>query len=585
VVESSSNAARQRWRDHVQAAGATGGRRLVVGVAASFTAQPVEPFLGAELLNTVDHPVIRFAGHNQIHQACLAPADVFGDLPDRLVLLWRLEDVFEADLLAGIVGDADAAQRVIDGVQQLVALVAQCAERTRLPIVVSVPPTPHGFGIDPLDVTSSIAIGTIHARACEIVVEQLSAIESVRLIDHRRLVEYVGLDAAHDARGTLLYRQPYRSAFCQLLGEEVARVLVSFEQAPPKVIVLDADDTLWGGLVGEDGVSGIAIGSDFPGNAYQSFQLALRRLAERGVLLAVCSKNDADDVMAVFRERSEMVLRLDDIAAWRVNWDAKSINVASIADELNVGLDSLVFVDDSDYELAEVGTALPEVRCVRVPDEVAELPDLLAGTGWFRSMRTSEEDTRRTRMVHQERARDASRGAMSQEEFLESLRLRVTFIAAGPQHVGRVTQLVNKTNQFNLTTRRRAESEVAALIESADHRVFVLDVEDRFGGYGLVGVAIAAGVGTDEWELDTLLMSCRVLRRGVETAFLAGIARDARASGARRLLGRYEPTAKNAQVAELYPQHGFVAQDDGTFVLDVNTGVARPGHIELSFDA
>jgi FkbH-like protein len=200
-------------------------------------------------------------------------------------------------------------------------------------------------------------------------------------------------------------------------------------------------------------------------------------------------------------------------------------------------------------------------------------------------MRTSEEDTHRTRMVHQERARDASRAAMSPEAFLDSLGLRVGFIAAGPQHVGRVTQLINKTNQFNLTTHRRTEGEVAAMIASDDHRVFVIDVEDRFGGYGLVGVAIAAGVGTDRWELDTLLMSCRVLRRGVETAFLAALASEARNSGARTLVGRYAPTAKNAQVRELYPDHGFVPEGDGAFSLDLSAGVAPPAHIELRVDA
>jgi FkbH-like protein len=576
--------ARRQWAQRQRPADGN-ATPLLVGVAASFTAHPLEPFLGVELLSGTSDPAIVFADHNQLHQTCLDPTSTFGVQPDRLVLLWRLEDVFEADLLGAVVGDADAGKRLLDSVGQLVSLMAQCAEREHVPMVVGIPPTPAGLALDPLDTASSTLVGDLHARAVALVIEALSAVDAIRLVDHRRIVEQIGTAGAHDERGSLLYRQPYRPPLSYLLGIEVAKGILSFDRPPPKAVVVDADNTLWSGIIGEDGISGIGIGGAYPGNAFSAFQLALQRLARRGVLLALCSKNNPAEVDAVFADRAEMVLRPEDFASIRVNWEPKSANIASIAAELNIGLDSVVFIDDSEYELAEVRAALPEVRCLRVPEELAELPDLLASTGWFRYQRVSAEDSQRTLMMRQERERDVARTAISPEEFLASLDLRVTFTSAGPEHVGRVTQLINKTNQFNLTTRRRTEAEVSALIGAGDARTFVVEVDDRFGSYGLVGVAIATGVGSSSWELDTLLMSCRVLGRGVETAFLAAIVSAARAAGATTLVGRFVPTAKNEQVRNLYRDHGFRAEGADTFVLALTDSIAVPRHIRLATDA
>ena len=175
------------------------------------------------------------------------------------------------------------------------------------------------------------------------------------------------------------------------------------------MIVLDCDNTLWGGIVGEEGADGVSIGDGFPGNAFVAFQLELRRLSNRGVLLAICSKNNPDDVHEVFATRREMVLRDDDIAAWRVNWEPKSDNIAAHRRELNLGLDSFVFIDDSDFELAEVAAAPPEIRCLKVPDDPDDLPGLLATSGLVRSMLVSDEDRNRTAMIQQEGRRDAAR--------------------------------------------------------------------------------------------------------------------------------------------------------------------------------
>ena len=581
--------ARATWRAHLAARSgeASGGHGLRVAVAASFTPEPLEPYIGTALLgHGVVRPSVVFADYNQLHQVCLDPTAALGSRPDRLVLLWRIEDVFERDLVDALSSDADATRRLVDGVAELTDLVVACARREHLPIVFGVPPTPHGLGLDPYDPSSSVALGRLHQRLCALVTDAVDGVDGIRLVDHRRLVEEVGGERAHDLRGMLLYRQPYRTAMVETLGRAVGAAVASFDHVPPKVIVLDCDNTLWGGIVGEDGADGIAIGGTFPGNAFQLFQLALQRLARQGVLLAVCSKNDADDVATVFRSRTEMVLRPDDIATWRVNWQPKSENIRSIAAELNLAVDSFVFVDDSDFELAEVTTALPGVRTLRVPDETAELPDLLAASGLFRGRRVTAEDVSRTAMVQDEQRRARVEREVSAEEFLASLGLRVEFVAAGQEHVVRVAQLVNKTNQFNLTTRRRTEAEIADLVSSDDHHVFAISVDDRFGSYGLVGAVIVDATDPSVWELDTFLMSCRVLRRGVESALLAAVASRARRATATRLVGCFVATAKNGQVEGFYVDHGFTAIGQGRFVLDLaDAALAPPAHIDLVGDA
>jgi FkbH-like protein len=346
------------------------------------------------------------------------------------------------------------------------------------------------------------------------------------------------------------------------------------------VIALDCDNTLWGGVVGEEGVGGIELGSAFPGSGFLEFQKVLKSLKERGVLLAIASKNNPQEVDDVFTQHDDMVLRKEDIAVWRVNWNPKSQSLREIAAEINIGLDSLVMIDDSHFELAEISNNAPEVRLLQVPEETGLLPDLIASSGLFRDMTVSAEDLARTDMIRQEAVRRNAAAAMSREEFLASLELALDYIDVGENHVGRVAQLTNKTNQFNLTTIRRTEAEIRALVASDSHLVRAIRVADKFGDYGLVGVAILE-TGGDEWRIDTFLMSCRVLSRGIETAFLAALAKEASDRGAKALVGRYVPTPKNPLVADLYPRHGFTEIGDGEFRADIPDITPSPEHVRV----
>ncbi|WP_051406805.1 HAD family hydrolase [Nocardia sp. CNY236] len=554
---------------------------LRVGVSASFTAQPLETFLGAGLLDAGEEPAFAFADHNRIHQVCFDPDNTLGSV-DLAVLLWRIEDMFTA-ALHRLLAEADnaAADSIVADSAHLGHVVGAFARTFHHPVLVGTPPTIAPLGLDLVDSSVTVDLDRVRAAACAAFLDAL-ADSPARIVDLAAWERSLGLAHVHDPVKWITYRQPYTTRFWAVVGSHLTDAIVREKSPPPKCLVLDADNTLWGGVVGEVGLAGIELSSTFPGIAFQEFQWVLKRLHNRGVLLAVASKNTIDDVLDVFRHHDEMVLSPDDIAAWRVNWSPKSQNIREIAGELNVGEDALVLIDDSESELGEVRACLPRVRCLHVPEEIAELPLLLPTSGLFRNLRVSTEDRQRATMLRSERARKGATAGMTHEQFLASLELTVSYFAVEDQHVGRVTQLINKTNQFNLTTIRRTESDLRALIASGNHLVRGIRVSDRFGDYGLVGVVVLRRVDSSTWDIDTLLLSCRVLGRGLETAFIARIAADAGAAGAHRITARYIPTAKNTVVADLYPRHGFIDRGSGRFDATISAVSPVPPHITIT---
>jgi FkbH-like protein len=376
-----------------------------------------------------------------------------------------------------------------------------------------------------------------------------------------------------------LYHQPYSSQFWIEIGEASSAVIASGYRPTPKCVVLDCDNTLWGGIIGEDGLGGIELNDTFPGSAFRVFQKRLVQLRAAGIMLAIASKNDISIVEEVFASHGEMILGKDDISCWKVNWLPKSENIREIASELNIGLDSLVFVDDSSFELAEVEMALPEVSLLQVPDELSELPSVIADSGLFRHISVSDEDRERTQMMLAESSRKKVQSTLSGEAFLQSLELEVEVFSLREEHIARVAQLTNKTNQFNLTTVRRSESEIAALMESEVFEVRAVRVADRFGDYGVVGVAVIERM-KDGWLIDSFLLSCRVLGRGVESAFLSALVEEAKSDGIELVEGRYNPTVKNGQVATFYQDHGFLIKD-GVFENLYSGELTVPTHVAL----
>ncbi len=574
-----------RWRELVAVPTHPDARQVLI--VASHTANPLEVPIGIGLTDCDGmSPSVSFADYNQLFQVCLDPGAHGADRADDIVLLWRIEDVFERDFHAWTNLDDLALGRLLDGANSLGQAVAGLATSVPGRVTVGDAPVPVGFGLDHHDGTELTELASLQqlmnqafeAGLADGLTQGSVVVERARV---SALQLALGSLHAFDRRTWLMYRQPYTDAFNHTLGGEIVRSLTSRTRVPPKVLVLDCDDTLWAGLAANDGIGNLKCSDAFPGLAHREFQMAAKRLRSRGVLLAIASKNDRPVVDQAFIEVDGMVLAPDDISGWKVSWGPKPQAVAELAHEFNLGIDSFVFVDDSDYEIGAMRSQLAEIVSLQVPEDIEALPDLLAESGLFRAMRVTADDRERTARMIAESDRGAASTAMSHAEFLTSLELRVEVTEVGASELGRVTQLINKTNQFNLTTIRRDQAQMGALVARDDAAVFAASVEDRFGEYGLVGVIIATQQPDASWYLDTVLMSCRVLGRGVETALLAGAIGELRQRQPGAVTARYVATERNALVADLLPRHGFVPDGD-QFVLAADSIIAVPAHLTLT---
>ncbi len=393
-----------------------------------------------------------------------------------------------------------------------------------------------------------------------------SATAGVHLLDIARQVQRDGLSRWYDLSRWLQAKMEIAPSATPMFGELVARVIAAQRGLSRKCLVLDLDNTLWGGVIGDDGIGGIVLGEgSAAGEAHLALQRYARQLGERGVILAVCSKNDPAIAEAAFRDHPEMVLRPPDIAVFIANWEDKAVNLKRIASRLNIGVDSLVFVDDNPAERDRVRQALPGVAVPELPGDVAGYVGCLADAGYFEAIAFTTEDRQRGEQYAANAAREAlleASGGM--DEYLRSLGMVLDHAPFQDVDQARVTQLINKTNQFNPTTRRYTQKEVSAVSTSPVCLTLQLRLADRFGDNGLVSALILQPVEgrADQLEMDTWVMSCRVFGRQLEHEALNLVVEAARSRGVTSLRADYLPTAKNGVVGDLYPRLGFRAAEE-----------------------
>jgi len=571
--------AKRAWREHLARRG-DAAPALRVGLAASFTADTLAPFVGAALLAGGMDAELKIGPYNQLFQTCLDPQGNLGGPTDVIVLLWRLEDLLLDEIGGFMAGDAEALSRASAKLSSLAGMIRQLRGGFKGMVVAGVPPYPTGAAGNLLALDNAGGLGGLHRKLAGEFVDEIGRIEGVSLVDLDALQRQVGIAAAFDARKWYLYRQPFSDAFLHVAGQQIGRIVLASRRAAKKCVVLDADNTLWGGIVGEDGIDGIQIGDEFPGSAYRDFHKFLLGLRSRGTFLAVASKNNEADVWEVFDKHSGMVLKREHLSAWQINWLPKAENIPLIAESLNIGTDGLVFIDDNPMEIAYMRDARPEVTSILLPPDPADILAAMQELTLFDQLEITDEDRKRADMMRQERDREAFGAQISHTDFLKALNLKVDLFRAKTEDLGRVTQLINKTNQYNLTTIRRTLDEVRALADSDDWRLYAFRVTDKFGEYGLVGVIIIE-VSSDRrrWTIDSLMMSCRVLGRGVEQALVGGLAADARAEGAVEFVGSYIPTAKNAICKSFLPDQGFTQTGEQEWRLDLADAPAIPAHI------
>ena len=390
-------------------------------------------------------------------------------------------------------------------------------------------------------------------------IEEIATDINAIVLDVDRIAGLVGKSVWSNRSQWYMAKLPFALDLTPLYADHVARLLGAIRGKTRKCLVLDLDNTCWGGIIGDDGVEGIRIGQgSTEGEAFlaiQHFALDLRR---RGIVLAVCSKNEEANALLPFQGHDEMALARDDIAVFVANWDDKATNLKRIAETLNIGTDALLFLDDNPAERARVRQMLPEVAVPEVDDDPAHYPLAVAHSGWFETIALTADDAQRADQYRANAVRaSAAQTLGSLDEYLNSLEMTASLRPFDEAGRARITQLINKSNQFNLTTRRYTEAEIAAV--EADPNAFTLQIRlaDKFGDNGMIAVVIMRREGTDTWVCDTWLMSCRVLGRRMEEATMQAIVEGARAAGIERLIGRYIPTPKNAMVSAHFGKLGF----------------------------
>lgn len=541
-----------------------------VGILSSFTIDMVHDPLIAHGLTEGLAVDIYQAGYDQYHQEILSPdSGLYRYEPDAILLAvderrWAPE-VYDNYLTEGIDQHTELAEMVVSRVRDLITTLRQHCNAPVLLHALSYPRHP-SLGI--LDSTSESGQRQLIARINDGLAELARDAGAIYLVDVDAIVQTIGYASWYDSRLDFFARSPIaRSAF-DALARYYLRYLRALSGYSRKCLIVDLDNTLWGGIVGEDGIMGVQVGSEYPGNAFVAFQQAVRALRDRGVVLAIASKNNPADAEAVFTENPGMALTLDDFSAREIHWEPKSLSISRIAEKLNLGLRHMVFVDDNPAECAEVEQALPAVTVIRLPAQPEKMVDTLLADGLFDALQFSNEDARRAELYRQRDAAEKLRTeAGSLEDYYRSLEMKLHLTNVTADNLARASQMTQKTTQFNTTTRIYTEAELDTLRNDTQWKTLTMRVVDKFGDNGIVGLMLAKCDG-DYYDIDTMLMSCRVINRGVETAMLRWLADLGRKEGARAIGGWILPTKRNVPVRDLFERHQFeIVQKRGDDVL------------------
>lgn len=525
----------------------------------SFTFDPLLPALQLQAVRAGIGMQIYTGPFGQFEQELIDPASGLATFkPDVVILTLRLQDMC-AELYDGFAAltEADVSRLIDDWIERLGTALSAYRDRAGGHILIQNYDAPADWSLGIADGSAVVSQRGAIGRANAALNSLAESMTNVRVMDYDALVSRHGRAGWTDPRLAAFARIPIAPRHYWSYAGFIVRHLRPLYGLSKKVLVLDADNTLWGGVVGDVGRDGIALGNDYPGNAHVAFQQRVLDLHHRGVILCIASKNEAGAVEDVLKNHAGMVLGPDHIAALRVNWEPKPDNLRLLAEELNLGLDSFVFMDDSPVECEMMRTALPEVMTIHLPAEPAAHAGVIAALDCFDQWSLSAEDRGRGKLykAEAERSREKST-AVDLPTFYRGLEMKVSFSIDAPGDVVRAAQMTQRTNQFNMHTTRCTEDDIRAFMAAGDSRVITLALADRFGDNGIVGLAVVR-VAAEAWTLRLFLMSCRVLGRTVEQGFVAWIGQQARAAGAARLVGEFAPTAKNKPFAGFYESCGF----------------------------
>jgi FkbH-like protein len=533
-----------------------------IALLSSFTIDPLGVYLDIDCRLNGLFPEIYVAPFNRYHEEVLnKESGLYKSQPDVVLFFVRveslLEDTFRVNYPKMSIEHIHAElDRIINDIKQHLTLMIQQSEAL---VIFSnfIVPTFSPFGI--LDNKQKFGLKRFYQSLNQRLEESFRENSQVFIFDLNEAASTYGKDDYLNYpmyyRGSIVFNEPFLSQISYLLMGYIK----ALKSKNRKCIVLDLDNTLWGGIIGEDGFEGIKLNVNYPGNDFVDFQRSILSLNSRGVILAINSKNNLEDALEVFQKHPYMQIKEKNLASHRINWNDKVKNLIELAKEINIGLDSIVFIDDSPVERARVQSSLPDVLVMEMPSSPALFRKTLEGMNDFNTLSLTVEDLHRTEMYYAKRKRhDLEQQVQSLEEFIKSLEIVINIKYADNFVLPRVTSLLNRTNQFNLTTKRYTETEVQQMYANPEkYLLYTLQAQDKFGDEGIVGIAIIKAKSTRHWVIDSFLLSCRVIGRKIETIFLNKIIKDAKYHSVEKMEGKYVPTKKNSLVSDFYLNHGF----------------------------
>ena len=556
--------------------------RLPALLISDFNAQNL-----AALLNNLPEPsrfAVQVAPYGQVMQSLTDPTlDCWQPAP-QAVLVWTRPQSVLPDFLRALEYARPSPEAVLAQVDAFCDAIRSASARTRWIFVVTWTLPGHERGLGLIDWKSETGLARLLAQANLRLAEDLQSVPNVFVLDGERWAAQPGAEHAHNPKLWYLGKIGFGAQVFQLAAQDFGAAVQAASGQARKLLILDLDDTLWGGIVGDVGWEGIRLGGhDAIGEAFLDFQAGLKALKNRGVLLGIVSKNDEQLALEAIRRHPEMLLRQEDFAGWRINWEDKAANVQALVADLNLGLQSTVFIDDNPIERSRVRQALPEVWVPDWPEDKLHFRRALQSLSCFDTPSLTEEDRERTSLYVTERQRASAREqAQSFEDWLRSLETRVIVEPLTSVNLPRTAQLLNKTNQMNLATRRLTEAELQAWVSLPGKHMWTYRVQDRFGDSGLTGIASLQAEGASVRVVDFVL-SCRVMGRRVEETILSHLAQAAKELGARGIDATYLPTPKNGVCLSFWVERsGFERLPGGSsFRRSVDRPFPTPEGVEL----
>ncbi len=503
----------------------------------------------------------------------------FWSAPHDAVVLWTAPDRAVPSFSKALAFEKYDVDDLLKDVDAFASLVEQIPLSIPTILIPSwtVPGIERGWGA--LDLVNGVGIANALMRMNLALADRFAQDRRIVILDSNRWMNAAGA-GAYNPKMWYLSKTPFHTSVFQEASKDILATLDGIRGYSKKIIILDLDNTLWGGVVGDVGWEKLHLGGHDPvGEAFADFQKSLKRIVNRGVVLAIVSKNEESVAMEAIGQNPEMILKQDDFVGWRINWSDKAQNIADLLSELNLGLESAVFLDDSPFERARVREALPQVLVPDLPEDPMEYPGFLGRLRCFDNPFVSAEDRARTKMYVADRSRNELKKEASLEQWLAQLELGVFVEPLNDSNLERAAQLFNKTNQMNLSTRKLSASELVAWALEKGHTLWTFRVRDRFGDYGLCGICSLAHNGTSAQLVDFLL-SCRVMGRGVEEAMVATAARQAKDLGCDVVSAEHIPTAKNKPIRKWLESLPGITMDGNTFSL--KNSFPYPPHIKIT---